>query len=114
MSRRCPAEGLKFTRMAECWTTYIGYITYMTNERAAQGPGTVSTAVVSQNVRAQLAKMGIPFRTVRTVLRPSGNFTTRVYAFDVASAAEALRTLHPEHQVLEYIGFALLVSDGQV
>ena len=71
-----------------------------------------STASVSQIVRHQLVAMGIPFRYIRTVLRPSGKFTTRVYAFDVASAAEALRTLHPEHQVTAKFDFALLVSDG--
>lgn len=75
---------------------------------------TPTTASISQIVRAQLVKMGIPFRTVRTVLRASGNFTTRVYALDVPSAAEALRTLHPEHEVVESVDFALLISNGRV
>jgi hypothetical protein len=71
-------------------------------------------ASISQIIRRQLVGMGIPIRRVATVERPPGRFATQVHAFDVPSAAEALRTLHPEHLVTEYMNFAMLVSDGRV
>jgi hypothetical protein len=73
-----------------------------------------TAASVSQIVRRQLVDMGIPILTVTTVERPPGRFATQVHAFDVPSAAEALRTLHPEHPVTEHMNFAMLVSNGQV
>jgi hypothetical protein len=75
---------------------------------------TPTPASVSQIVRRQLVDMGIPILTVKTVERPPGRFATQVHAFDVPSAAEALRTLHPEHPVTEHMNFAMLVSNGQV
>jgi hypothetical protein len=75
----------------------------------------MTPASVSQVIRLQMVKLGIPTSAVRTTALPrSGKFSTRVYAFDVASAAEALRTLHPEHNVSETVNFALIISDGNV
>jgi len=74
----------------------------------------MKTASVSQVIRAQMVSMGIPITTVRTVIRSNGRFSTRVYGFDVPSIAEALRTLHPEHNVSETVNFAVMISDGRV
>jgi len=85
------------------------------NETMSPNPKPAPTpASVSQIVRRQMVDMGIPIRTVTTVERPPGRFATQVHAFDVPSAAEALRTLHPEHPVTEHMNFAMLVSNGQV
>lgn len=74
----------------------------------------MTPAKVSQIVRTQLVEMGIPFRSVKTMTRPDGKLLTWVVAFDAGSAAEALRTLHPEHQITEDSGFASMVSDGRI
>lgn len=69
---------------------------------------------VSLTVRAQLVAMRIPLHRVTTGYNADGKFQTFVFAHDSASVAEALRTLHPEHEVIEDEGFASLVSNGQV
>lgn len=69
---------------------------------------------VSMTVRAQLVAMNIPLHRVTTGYNADGKLQTFVFASDTASVAEALRTLHPEHEVIEDEGFASLVSNGQV
>lgn len=71
-------------------------------------------ASVSQILRRQLLDLNILFRRVNTGWTVGGRLHTMVYAHDTASVAEALRTLHPEHEVTDGGSYAALVSDGRL